>query len=258
VHQEVNKTTADARLNDSLDLVVGAVRKVRDGPARINEDLVVKRVDELGEDGESGGDEGPVGLGRLATAEVGKSPGGVAEHRELVVLVEELEKGAESLLAEDKVTALGRVTSNVTESPDSLLADIDNTRSEESNEVGDGAGGDDDLGVLRGARSNVSKSPGGLELEHGVGARKELDELGDDATLDDTVDGRALLLGQELAELGGRVQLLLVAAREDLLRQALQCVAEVVLAEVLNVVVRVVIVCGGNKVAALGNRLLAL
>jgi hypothetical protein len=50
VHQQLDKTAGNA----SLNLVVGAVGEVRDGPAGVNEDLVVERVDELGEDGQGG------------------------------------------------------------------------------------------------------------------------------------------------------------------------------------------------------------
>jgi len=86
-HQEVHESSADTTLDNSLDLVVGSVRKVlgkeetrqkiegeldwkegrrrderrrdeahRDGPASVDEDLVVERVDELGENGQSGRD----------------------------------------------------------------------------------------------------------------------------------------------------------------------------------------------------------
>ena len=54
VHQELYETTRDASLNDSLDLVVGAIGKIGDGPASIDKDFVVERVDELGKDRESG------------------------------------------------------------------------------------------------------------------------------------------------------------------------------------------------------------
>ena len=55
MHEQLNETTGDISLNDGLDLVVGTIREIRDGPAGIDEDLVVERVDELGEDGESRG-----------------------------------------------------------------------------------------------------------------------------------------------------------------------------------------------------------
>jgi hypothetical protein len=54
VHQQLDKTAGYASLDDGLNLVVGAVGEVRDGPAGVNEDLVVERVDELGEDGQGG------------------------------------------------------------------------------------------------------------------------------------------------------------------------------------------------------------
>jgi hypothetical protein len=54
VHQQLDKTAGNASLDDGLNLVVGAVGEVRDGPAGVNEDLVVERVDELGEDGQGG------------------------------------------------------------------------------------------------------------------------------------------------------------------------------------------------------------
>ena len=44
---------------------------------------------------------------------------------------------------------------------------------------------------------------------------KELDETGHDTTLDNTLDRGVLLLGQELAELGGRVELALRIIRKD-------------------------------------------
>lgn len=56
MHQKVNKTPANARFDDSLNFVVGSIGEVRDRPAGINEDLVVKRVDQLGQDSESRGD----------------------------------------------------------------------------------------------------------------------------------------------------------------------------------------------------------
>jgi hypothetical protein len=54
VHEELDQTTGNACLDDSLDLVVGTIREVRNSPASIDEDLIVKRIDKLGEDGKSG------------------------------------------------------------------------------------------------------------------------------------------------------------------------------------------------------------
>lgn len=46
-------------------------------------------------------------------------------------------------------------------------------------------------------------------LEHRIAFLKEFDEARDDTTLDNTLDRGVLLLRQELAEFGGRVELTL-------------------------------------------------
>ncbi|KAI3483457.1 hypothetical protein L1887_53684 [Cichorium endivia] len=207
VGEEVYEATADARLDDALDLFVGAVGEVGDGPAGVDEHLVVHRVDELGEDAEGGRDHGPIGLRVLAAAEVAEGPGGVAEHALLVVFGEECDEGTHGACLEDVVAALGAVACDVAERPDGLLADVEHGGGEELDEDGDGALGDDDLGVVGGAGGDVGERPGGLELDHGVRAAEELDEAGDDAGGDDALDGRVLLLGEQLAEFGGCVEL---------------------------------------------------
>jgi hypothetical protein len=55
VHKKFDQTARDAGLDNSLDLVVGTVGEVGDGPASVNQDLIVKHVDELSEDRESRG-----------------------------------------------------------------------------------------------------------------------------------------------------------------------------------------------------------
>lgn len=42
VEQKLNESAGDASLDNSLNLLVGTIRKVRDGPARIDQDLVVE------------------------------------------------------------------------------------------------------------------------------------------------------------------------------------------------------------------------
>jgi hypothetical protein len=83
-----------------------------------------------------------------------------------VRLVEEGEKGTKGALLEDVVTALGRVTGDVTESPNCLLTDIENGGGEKLDEDGDGARLDDDLGVLGGAGRDVGQSPSCLKLRN--------------------------------------------------------------------------------------------
>lgn len=73
---------------------------------------------------------------------------------------------------EDDISAFGRVTSNVSEGPDTdhqlefnndevhlrLLTDIEDVRGEESDKVGNGTGANDDLGVVRCTGCDVCES----------------------------------------------------------------------------------------------------
>ena len=54
VHQKLNKTPGNASFNNGLDLVIRTIREVRNSPAGVDEDLVVERVDELGENRQGG------------------------------------------------------------------------------------------------------------------------------------------------------------------------------------------------------------
>jgi len=71
-------------------------------------------------------------------------------------------------------------------------------------EVGDGIGFNDDLGLLSVTRGNVGKGPGGLELKFGVGnLGEELDEPWYYTRGNDFVDGRVSFNGKEFADLSG-------------------------------------------------------
>lgn len=189
VEEELDKSTRNASLDNCLNLLVRSIREVGDGPACIDEDLVIQRVDQLGENGESGGnlrkllvltDQGkakstkikthsvPVGLRSLATAEVAESPGGIAKHAKLAAITEQVEQGLEGTTAQDEVTAVGAVTSNVTERPDGLLANIGLRATQQLDEDGDSTGLNDNLGLGGGAGGNVGQGPSGLELDQSV------------------------------------------------------------------------------------------
>lgn len=53
VHQQLNEATWNASLNNSLDFVVGTIRKVGDCPAGIDQNFVIEGVNQLGQDGKS-------------------------------------------------------------------------------------------------------------------------------------------------------------------------------------------------------------
>ena len=217
VKKQLHEALGHTRLDHSLDLVVVTIGEIGDGPAGIGQDLLVSRVEENSESGKSPAHQGPVRGRVLATAEVGQSPGGVPHHRGLVLrLLEELEKGREGTTGQDKVAALWAITSNVTEGPDGLLADIGHGAEKEVNKVWDGTGPDDNLGLLRRARGDIGEGPGSLELERrGVVVGKELDELGDNTGRNHLFDRGVALLGEQLPELGGGHNLLLKGSASD-------------------------------------------
>jgi hypothetical protein len=159
----------------------------------------------------------PVRLGSLSTAEVAECPGGVPQHAQLAAVTEKSEEWAEGTSSKNKVAARGAVTSNVAESPNGLLPDIRLVAAEQFDEDGDGASLNDDLCLLGGTRGNVGKGPCGLKLDKCVGRAQELDKAADDTGLDDPLDGRVALLGQELAELGRGLDLLVDLLGEDAL-----------------------------------------
>lgn len=88
---------------------------------------------------------------------------------------------------------------------------------QELDEDGDGASLDDDLGLLCRAGGDVGECPRGLELDECVGGPEELDEAAHDAGLDDLLNGRVALLGQQLAELGCGLDLLVDLLGKDAL-----------------------------------------
>lgn len=132
-----------------------------------------------------------------------------------MVLAQEGEQRWKGALLEDEISALWRITSNVSQRPNSLLTDVEDGRGEELDKERDGARVDDDLGVVRGSRGDVGEGPGGLELDHRVARREELNEPRDNASGDDGFDGWILLLREELSELRRGVKLSVNIVRED-------------------------------------------
>ena len=50
MHQQFHKATGNSSLNDRLNLVVRAIREIRNGPASIDEHFIVERIYQLSED----------------------------------------------------------------------------------------------------------------------------------------------------------------------------------------------------------------
>lgn len=55
VQEKLDESAGDTGFDNGLDLVVGAIREIRNSPAGIDQDLVIKRVDELGQNGKCRG-----------------------------------------------------------------------------------------------------------------------------------------------------------------------------------------------------------
>ena len=152
----------------------------------------------------------PIGLGRLASAEVAERPSGIPEHAELVVLAKEVQQGTQSSLLQDVIAALRAVSSNVTERPDSLLAHVGDGGREELDKLWNGLRVDDNLGVLGRSGGDVGQSPRGLELKvalrntfpimtsieaylkHGIVSAQEFNKAGHHPALNDAFDRRVL------------------------------------------------------------------
>ena len=97
----------------------------------------------------------PIWLRGLAPAEVAQCPSGVSQHAEFVIFAEQLQKGPQGALLKDVISALWAIASNVAQSPDGLLPDVQDWRRKELDKLGYGTSVDDDLGVLRCARRDV-------------------------------------------------------------------------------------------------------
>lgn len=111
----------------------------------------------------------PVRLRSLSTAEVAEGPGSISEHAQLAAVAQKAEERRQSSSRQDVVAALGRVSSNVTQSPNSLLSHIGLVARKQFDEDRNCAGFDDDLGLCSGTRGDVGESPSSLELDKGVG-----------------------------------------------------------------------------------------
>ena len=97
----------------------------------------------------------PIWLRALTTAEVGERPSRIPLHAELVILAQKRQKRPQGTLLENVISANWAVTGDISQSPNGLLADIENGGGEQPDELRDGVGVDDHLGVVSGSGSNI-------------------------------------------------------------------------------------------------------
>lgn len=48
IHEQLHETPAHARVNDCLDLLIGAIRKVGEGPAGVSQHIIVLMEEQAG------------------------------------------------------------------------------------------------------------------------------------------------------------------------------------------------------------------
>mmetsp|Transcript_10511 Transcript_10511/g.23775 ORF Transcript_10511/g.23775 Transcript_10511/m.23775 type:complete len:359 (+) Transcript_10511:686-1762(+) len=200
VPKELDEPLADAGLNDGIDPLIRAVRQVRECPARVRQDLHVIGVDQVRERRQGRGD--PLeGRRRLAAAEIGERPAGVARHGDLLRGHQDMHHGVKAAALQHEVAEVRRVSRDVAQCPDSLLPHVVAGRRQQLHKDRQGTLFHDHAGLVGIARSNVGEHPGGLELEIRSGnLLQELHESRHDAGIDDLLDGRVLLHAQEFPE----------------------------------------------------------
>jgi hypothetical protein len=53
VHEQLDKSSRNSGFNNGLDFIIGTIGKIRDSPACINQDLVIKGVNKFRKNRES-------------------------------------------------------------------------------------------------------------------------------------------------------------------------------------------------------------
>lgn len=167
-----------------------------------------------------------------------------------MVLAQKCQKRPQGTLLKDVISANWTVTGDIAQSPNGLFADIENGGREQPDELRDGVGVDDHLGVVSGSGSNIRQGPRGFELkitrerevrdqrlwiaetgqrlfdcldpeqfkahlQHGMISLQEVDEAWHDVALDDLLDWGVFLLGEQLPEFRCSIQLACRVFREN-------------------------------------------
>ena len=97
----------------------------------------------------------PIWLRAFPAAEVGKCPRRVSLHAKFVILAQKPQKRPQGALLKNVISANRAVTRDVSQSPNGLFADIEDRGREQPDELWDGIGIDDHLGVVSGSGSNI-------------------------------------------------------------------------------------------------------
>mmetsp|Transcript_97848 Transcript_97848/g.232983 ORF Transcript_97848/g.232983 Transcript_97848/m.232983 type:complete len:236 (-) Transcript_97848:457-1164(-) len=135
MQKEFHQAPAHAGLDDCGDALIGAIRQVGQGPARICQHFHIRGVDELGQRAQ--GRRHPLeGWGRLTTAKIGQGPGCVPHHRGLFGIPQDCHHRMQATALQNQVSEVGGVSCDVPQRPNGLLPHIVVGRLEELHEDG--------------------------------------------------------------------------------------------------------------------------
>ncbi len=208
VRQEADDLGDHARKNDLLHAVGVALADVADRPQRVADDVVVVVVQQRAQHGQRPRHRVEVRRGAVA-AQVRHGPHGVARHGNLLGLhVDAVEQRLHRAVVVQEHVAHGNgLAREVADRPRGLLADGVARARELDDDGRHGVELDDVARVGLGAGDDVGDGPARLVHDvEVVGAAEQAHEVGDGARVDDVLDGRVRLDGEDLADHHGAVQ----------------------------------------------------
>lgn len=108
------------RVHNLLDLVVGSVRQVRQGPAGVRQHFLVSVADQCCQGRKTLLHHGERRAWILVPAQVGDGPGHVTQEGGRGVWLDQTEKGSDHSVVNDKVSESSSVSRDISQRPNSL------------------------------------------------------------------------------------------------------------------------------------------
>eukprot|EP00732_Lithocolla_globosa_P004121 Lithocolla_globosa_v1_NODE_3630_length_1620_cov_25.512460.p3 type:complete len:125 gc:universal NODE_3630_length_1620_cov_25.512460:725-1099(+) len=123
-----------------LDLVVGAVRQVRDRPQSVSNNFFIVTLDEMGQERKTRRNNSP-GRRRVFTpAQITQSPGTIAEQRQFRLGIgQQSHQIGQDVTLKNVVAAFSTISSNVTQGPSGLLLNVRVLGAQKLNKQRDGS-----------------------------------------------------------------------------------------------------------------------
>jgi len=174
--------------------VLGAIRKVREGPANVSENLLLVIFDENFDQRRDGSSDFVVGWLGSAPAHVGKGPGDVSEEGGSgLSVVKDCCDCLNAASFDHAVSEVGAVSSDVSDSPDYLLDNLDVWRAQEDLEILEDSLLNEIAYVGAVARRDIGQAPGSLELIFRHIVMQEGNEYRNEVGINHLLDGWNIL-----------------------------------------------------------------